>query len=250
MYTRIAQIFSRKTFVFSSVNFSTSSLSLFLSLSVIFINIRNTVHIQFASWRILAFRRFRFVTRRWIAIAWRSLNRDHRLASNICQFENVRAKDFPRKKKRSSPWSKYISREFTSPQKYLSSSQLGVCEEGGLTDECFSDIGNTLRRGGGEDGHGAEFLLLYGDQSSRMISTFPSTAMPRELYAITHTHTHTHTREKERRENRERTPERAERWSRSYANALSNGCRGKLEMSLKAHSRTKIRIGLKWKVRR
>lgn len=30
-------------------------------------------------------------------------------------------------------------------------------------------------------------VLLYGDQSSRMISTFPSTTMPRELYAIRYT---------------------------------------------------------------
>lgn len=36
--------------------------------------------------------------------------------------------------------------------------------------------------GGG--GRGWRGILLYSDQSSRMISTFPSTTMPRELYAI------------------------------------------------------------------
>lgn len=61
---------------------------------------------------------------------------------------------------------KRIYPEYTSPsptQKYLSYPTLDsflcgrspssrVCEEGGLTDECFSDIGNTLagRRGRGE----------------------------------------------------------------------------------------------------
>lgn len=74
-------------------------------------------------------------------------------------------------------------------------------------------------------------VLLYGDQSSRMISTFPSTTMPRELYAIRHTN----------RAGRSGTGEEdgkvaAGMVPKSYSNALSSECRGKLETILEASS--------------
>lgn len=59
---------------------------------------------------------------------------------------------------------------------------IGIDEPGGMEGR---------RGGGGEGGGGLDWrgILLYSDQSSRMISTFPSTTMPRELYAIRHAHT-------------------------------------------------------------
>lgn len=74
---------------------------------------------------------------------------------NICSWGTFEQKTFP---KEVLPRNEYIL-EYTSPpptQKYLSnpvsdsfprrrSPRFRVCVEGGLTDECFSDIGNTLR---------------------------------------------------------------------------------------------------------
>lgn len=70
-----------------------------------------------------------------------------------------------------------------------------------------------------------------------MISTFPSTTMPRELYAIKYT----------TQAGRSGTDEEGRKVaagvkSKGYSNALSSGCRGKLE-TIRAYPWRKAKIG-------
>lgn len=215
MYTRITQIFSRKTFVFSCVNFSTRSLSLSPSLCYIY---QYTKYISSCSVRTVTHSRISALSFRDATVNRHSVTIVKSRSPLAFEYLPVRERSskrlFSKKKKEVLreanifPESLRVSPEisFKLPTRCL--------RRGWLNRRMFFGHWEYIEEGGkGEDGHGAEFLLLYGDQSSRMISTFPSTAMPRELYAITHIHihthirTHTHTREKERRENRERTPE-------------------------------------------
>lgn len=64
-----------------------------------------------------------------------------------------------------------------------------------------------------------------------MISTFPSTTMPRELYAIRHTN-----RVRRSGTGKEGGKVAAGMVPKSYSNALSSECRGKLETILEASS--------------
>lgn len=63
-------------------------------------------------------------------------------------------------------------------------------------------------QGKGRGGRGWPGILLYGDQSSRMVSTFPSTTMPRELYAIRRTKARTGNRIRGEKSMGERKKER------------------------------------------
>lgn len=86
----------------------------------------------------------------------------------------------------------------------------------------------------GLGGEVARRVLLCGDQSSRMVSTFPSTTMPRELYAIRHTSEGGGKAggNRDKRVRREKVGTGVP--PKSYSNALSSGCRGKLETMLEA----------------